>query len=78
MIDFKNTKKHQEAIEWRDWQTCDLIAEEHKELLDIIKKTRKDLKWALNELSLFTEDEPSYDNSRIVKLIKKHGLTIND
>lgn len=33
-----NTKKYAEAMKWRNWQTCELICEEHKELVETIKK----------------------------------------
>lgn len=36
-------KKYTEAIQWRDWDTCEIIAEEHKTLIDRIKELEQKL-----------------------------------
>jgi uncharacterized coiled-coil DUF342 family protein len=43
MKDFKTHEKYLEAIQNRDWQTCDLIAEEHEELVNTIKALQNEL-----------------------------------
>jgi hypothetical protein len=37
-----NTKKYAEAMEWRDWQTCELICAEHEGLLQAIQAISKE------------------------------------
>lgn len=34
--DCKKHEKYIEAVKWRDWQTCELICHEHKELVNQI------------------------------------------
>jgi predicted nuclease with TOPRIM domain len=41
-IDFKNTLKYIEAMQSRNWQQCDLIADEHKALVEIIKQLEQE------------------------------------
>ena len=42
-------KKYTEAIQWRDWDTCEIIAEEHKTLIDRIKELEQKLALAEGE-----------------------------
>lgn len=57
MIKFNETKKYQEAIEFRDWQTCDLIADEHKELVKIITDLEEFKKDALEVINFYDSIE---------------------
>jgi len=41
-MDFKNTRKYIEAMQARNWQQCDLIADEHKALVEIIIKLEQE------------------------------------
>lgn len=56
-MDFKDTKKYDEAMQARDWQTCDLVADEHKELMGKIKDLEADLKFALSWACVLHNDE---------------------
>jgi len=47
---YKNYKKYGEAMKARDWQTCDLIAEEHEELVRTIAKQAALIEKLKNEL----------------------------
>lgn len=49
-MNFNETKKYEEAIQYRDWQTCDLIAEEHGELVETIKSLEQKLAIAVDAL----------------------------
>ena len=46
-----NSKKYAEAMQWRDWQTCDLIADEHKQLVNEITELRQRLLEAEDKLT---------------------------
>ena len=50
-----NNKKYIEAVSFRDWQTCDLICDEHSVLVGRIKHLQKDLDLALNALQRESE-----------------------
>ena len=61
-----NNKKYIEAVSFRDWQTCDLICDEHSVLVDRIKnleqelqKTREQLKKVEEVLRTVTESAES-------------------
>lgn len=43
MSDFKTFKKYLEAMQSRDWMTCDLIAEENRAILKQLKETQEKL-----------------------------------
>ena len=50
-----NNKKYIEAVSFRDWQTCDLICDEHSVLVGRINNLQKDLDLALNALQRESE-----------------------
>lgn len=45
-----NNKKYIEAVSFRDWQTCDLICDEHSVLVDRIKFLEQELQKAQHEV----------------------------
>lgn len=47
----QNTKKYAEAMEWRDWQTCELICSEHEGLLQAIVKLEQELSKLRDQLA---------------------------
>ena len=56
-LDYKETKAYQDAMQARDWQMCDLIAEEHQELVEqvIIATARAEhFKEALSKIYNFS------------------------
>jgi hypothetical protein len=56
MEDFKSHKKYVLAMQSRDWGTCDLIADEHKELVAEITRLKGQLLRAEGCLSAVIED----------------------
>lgn len=63
-----NNKKYIEAVSFRDWQTCDLICDEHTVLVGRIKnleqelqKTREQLEKALIHLKIVLVDDTTSD-----------------
>ena len=45
-----NNKKYIEAVSFRDWQTCDLICDEHSVLVDRIKNLEQELQKTREQL----------------------------
>ena len=56
------SKKYAEAIQWRDWQTCDLIVEEHESLLVEIQKLKADREIMIAALKFYASWK-SWDHS---------------
>lgn len=57
-MSFTDNKKYQEAVQFRDWQTCDLICEEHRELVsEIEKRDRLISLWIKNNQNLLSINE---------------------
>lgn len=64
-----NNKKYIEAVSFRDWQTCDLICDEHSVLVGRIKhleqelqKTREQLEKTEKVISELIEAIPHYED----------------
>jgi len=50
-----NSKKYAEAMQWRDWQTCELICAEHEELLQTILALESKLAEAVKVIEFYGE-----------------------
>lgn len=50
-----NNKKYIEAVSFRDWQTCDLICDEHSVLVSRIKQLEQELQKTREQLNLANE-----------------------
>lgn len=55
-----NTKKYAEAMQWRDWETCNLICEEHEILLQQIQHTESENKKLREELAIAEGEWKAY------------------
>ena len=73
-IDFKSTKKYIEAMQARNWQQCDLIADEHKALVEIINqleqenaKLKERLKDAENSMKFYANKDSVGYNTRVAR-----------
>jgi predicted alpha-1,6-mannanase (GH76 family) len=67
-----NTKKYAEAMKWRDWQTCDLICEEHETLVKEIDELKRRLMEAEEVMRWTSEVED--DNERLNEYLSKHKI----
>ena len=74
MSDFKSFKKYQEAIQNRDWQTCDLIADENEALLKQVKKLQTENE-RLRALAEMVEDHRKMPHQHIEAQDKLYCLT---
>ena len=75
-----NNKKYIEAVSFRDWQTCDLICDEHSVLVGRIKHLQKDLDLALNALQRESEvnEELEQELQKTREQLNKCELALNN
>ena len=59
------SKKYAEAMKWRDWQTCDLIVDEHRALVEEITKLKEALREAVEVVGFYANGvavDPDFDD----------------
>ena len=56
------SQKYAEAMKWRDWQTCDLIADEHLALVEEITKLKEALREAVEVVGFYADASNWHDS----------------